>query len=93
LRTAQQRIAGVVFNTPVAFVGRPDDIVLAFLSGFEALSSQGRRRFRFFRREEEPLAASLVWLDEWFRENDVDRDAVRGQVTASPSLLPASEEE
>lgn len=84
LRAAQARIAGVVFDTPVAFVGRADNIMLAFLSGFEALSSQGRRRFHVFREGEGSLAVALAWLDEWFRENKVDRDAVRGQVTANP---------
>lgn len=92
LRVAQQRISGVVFNTPVAFVGRADSILIAFLSGFEALSSRGRRRFRFFRREEEPVAAALAWVDEWFEENNVDREAVRGRVTASPPLSDSFDE-
>lgn len=85
LSAAQSRMKGVVFDTPVAFVGRPDSILMAFLSGLEALSSQTRRRFRFFREGDDPIADASDWIDSWYELHGLDRDAIRGQITANPT--------
>ena len=82
---------GVVFDTPVAYLGRPDRIVSAFLSGLEALSSRRGHRFRFFSEEhyDDPLAAAVAWLDAWYVETGRDRAALRGKITTKVPDLPA----
>ncbi len=83
LRTVQGFMRGVVFDTPVAFVGPPDPIVRAFLSGLEALSSRRGHRFRFFQDDgrKDPLIAAVAWLDDWYVEQGRDRAALRGRIT------------
>jgi hypothetical protein len=90
LRTAQGFMRGVVFDTPVAFVGPPDPIVRAFLSGLEALSSRRGHRFRFFQDDEhnDPMLAATVWLDDWYAEQGRDRAALRGRITTQVPELP-----
>ncbi|NLF67194.1 MAG: hypothetical protein GX579_21610 [Chloroflexi bacterium] len=91
LRTVQGFMRGVVFDTPVAYLGRPDRIVSAFLSGLEALSSRRGHRFRFFSEEhyDDPLAAAVAWLDAWYVETGRDRAALRGKITTKVPDLPA----
>ena len=77
LRVAQVRLNGVVFDTPVAFVGSPDSIVITFLRGLEALTSRGRSRFGFFTNIEE----AVKWIDAWYLTHHKNREALRGQVS------------
>ena len=91
LRVAQQRMSGVVFDTPVAFVGNPDSILLAFLSILEGLSSRTRSRFAFFREGEDPIADAVAWVGAWYEQHGIDREARRGRITAAPTPPPASE--
>jgi hypothetical protein len=93
LRTVQGFMRGVVFDTPVAYLGRPDRIVSAFLSGLEALSSRRGNRFRYFREEDhaDPLAAAVAWLDAWYVETGRDRAALRGQITTKVPDLAAGD--
>lgn len=81
LNAANSRMRGVVFNTPVAFVGKPDTAFATFLSMLEAMSSKGSRRFSYFSNVDEAVA----WIDNWFVERHLDRNALRGQVTATPT--------
>ena len=74
LRAAQDRLNGVVFDVPVAFVGRPNGMLITFLKGLEALTSRGRARFSFFTSE----AEALDWLNGWWAMNGKDREALRG---------------
>jgi hypothetical protein len=91
LRTVQGFMRGVVFDTPVAYIGPPDRIVRAFLTGLEALSSRRDNRFRFFQAEEhdDPIAAAVAWLDAWYVQAGRDRAALRGQITTQVPDLPA----
>ena len=91
LRTVQGFMRGVVFDTPVAYLGRPDRVVSAFLSGLEALSSRRGHRFRFFSEEhyDDPLAAAIAWLDAWYVETGRDRAALRGKITTKVPDLSA----
>lgn len=93
LRTVQGFMRGVVFDTPVAYVGRPDRVVSAFLSGLEALSSRRGHRFRFFREDDydDPMAAAVAWLDRWYEETGRNRAALRGQITTQVPDLSAEE--
>ena len=91
LSAVQRHMDGVVFNTPVAFVGNPDSVLRAFISGLEALTSMGQRRIRFFRGDDEAMAEALKWIDEWFSSHDIERDQVRGQRTTNVPLPPDTE--
>jgi hypothetical protein len=87
LRVGQERLKGVTFDTPVAFVGSPDSIIVTFLRGIEALTSRGRRRFAFFDNPDE----AARWIDSWFVTHHKDRAALRGQITTNVeprNLLP-----
>jgi hypothetical protein len=82
LRIIQDSIKGVQFDTPVALVGNQDSIIVTFLRGLEALSSRGRSRFGFFSTVEE----GLDWIDSWFKANQKDRNALRGQISTKYGL-------
>ncbi|MFQ5434708.1 MAG: hypothetical protein ACE5FD_07510 [Anaerolineae bacterium] len=77
LRTIQQRLQGVRFDTPVAFVGNTESIFITFLRGLEALTSRGKSRFGFFTNIEEAVS----WIDAWYITHRKDREELRGQVT------------
>lgn len=77
LRAAQARLQGVVFDTPVAFVGNADSIIITFLRGVESLTSRGRSRFGFFT----DLDEAVRWIDAWYVDNHKDREALYGRVT------------
>jgi hypothetical protein len=79
LHTVQNRLNGVIFDAPVAFVGHTNSIFMTFLRGVEALTSRGRQRFAFFDTREEAKA----WIDAWFEEHDKDRDALYGRISAA----------
>jgi hypothetical protein len=81
LLVASQRMKGVVFDTPVAFVGNPGSIFLTFLTSLEALSSRGQKRFAFMDSVED----ALIWNDRWFVERKLDREAMIGLVTGNPT--------
>ncbi len=81
LLVASQRMKGVVFDTPVAFVGNPGNIFLTFLTSLEALSSRGQKRFAFFNRVEE----ALEWNNRWFDERGLDRQTLVGVITSNPT--------
>ena len=85
LSAAQSRMKGVVYDTPVAFLGEPDSLLMTFLSGLEALSSRARRRFHFFRGDEATVDDAVAWLDAWFESHPQERDELRGRITARPS--------
>jgi len=57
-------------------------IIVTFLRGLEALSSRGRSRFGFFSTIEE----GLDWIDSWYKANQKDRDALRGQISTKYGL-------
>jgi hypothetical protein len=78
LRMIQNRFKGLVFNTPTALVGSPDSLLVTFMRGFEALTSRGTSRFAFF----DNLPAAVAWLDNWFDDHNLNRETLRGQVTA-----------
>jgi hypothetical protein len=78
LRAAQARYKGLVFNTPSAFVGNPDSLLVTFLRGLEALTSRGTSRFSFF----DNLSEAVAWVDVWYDTHQLDRERLRGQVTA-----------
>jgi hypothetical protein len=82
LRIIQDSIKGVQFDTPVALVGNQDSIIVTFLRGLEALSSRGRSRFGFFSTVEE----CLYWIDSWYKSNQKDSDAMRGQISTKYGL-------
>jgi hypothetical protein len=77
LRAAQSRLQGIVFDTPVAFVGSADSIIITFLRGVESLTSRGRTRFGFFTDLDEAVA----WIDSWYTTHHKDRDSLHGLVT------------
>lgn len=81
LLVASQRMKGVVFDTPVAFVGNPGNVFLTFLISLEALSSQGQKRFAFFNEVPE----ALEWNNRWFEERGLDRQTLLGIVTGNPT--------
>lgn len=81
LRAAQGRYKGLVFNTPSAFVGSPDSLLVTFLRGLEALTSRGTSRFAFF----DNLPAAVVWIDDWYDSHNLNRQTLRGRVTAVPN--------
>jgi hypothetical protein len=93
LRTVQGFMRGVIFDTPVAFVGPPDPIVRAFLSGLEALSSRRGNRFRFFQDDEhqEPLVTAIAWLESWYEEQGRDRAALHGRISTEVPDVPDEE--
>lgn len=82
LNTASQRMKGVVYHTPVAFVGKPDTMLATFLAMLEAMSSKGARRFSYFSEVE----SAIEWIEGWFEEQGLDRAGLRGQITATPTL-------
>lgn len=90
LRTVQGFMRGVIFDTPVAFVGPSDPIVRAFLSGLEALTSRRGHRFRFFQDDEhnDPIEAATAWVDEWYQIQGRDRVSLRGRITTEVPELP-----
>ena len=75
LRIIQENLRGVQFETPVAFIGKPDSILITFLKGLEALTSRGNGRFAFFENMEE----AKKWIDSWYTTNRKERHALRGQ--------------
>ena len=77
LRVIQENLRGVQFETPVAFIGKPDSILITFLKGLEALTSRGNNRFSFFEDQNE----ALDWIDSWYKTNRRDRNALRGQIS------------
>ena len=77
LRVVQENLRGVQFETPVAFIGKPDSILITFLKGLEALTSRGNSRFAFFEHAEE----AKRWIDSWYTANRKDRISLRGQVS------------
>lgn len=81
LLVASQRMKGVVFDTPVAFVGNPGNIFMTFLISLEALSSRGHKRFAFFNTVDEALA----WLDQWYVDRKLDRQELVGVITGNPT--------
>jgi len=81
LLVASQRMKGVVFDTPVAFVGNPGSIFLTFLTSLEALSSRGQKRFAFF----DSVDDALAWNNRWFIERKLDRQTLVGRVTGNPT--------
>ena len=87
LRTAQNRSKGVVFNTPVAVLGKPGSLLMYFLTTLDALSSKGKSRFAFLSSVEE----AEKWIEDWFLANNLERSALVGQITATipePILKP-----
>jgi hypothetical protein len=78
LRAAQSRYKGLIFNTPSAFVGNPDSLLVTFLRGLEALTSRGTSRFGFF----DNLSDAIAWIDAWYDTRQLDRERLRGQLTA-----------
>ena len=88
LRAAQARYKGLVFNTPSAFVGNPDSLLVTFLRGLEALTSRGKSRFAFF----DNLAEAVKWVDGWYETHQLDRERLRGQLTAFGKAPRASEQ-
>lgn len=81
LLVATQRMKGVVFDTPVAFVGNPGNVFFTFLISLEALSSQGQKRFAFFN----DVPEALEWNNRWFDERRLERQALFGVVTGNPT--------
>ncbi|MCB8945296.1 MAG: hypothetical protein H6658_16235 [Ardenticatenaceae bacterium] len=79
LRIVQENLRGVQFETPVAFIGNPDSILITFLKGLEALTSRGNSRFSFFK----DLDEAQKWIDAWYVTNRKDRQALRGQVSTT----------
>jgi hypothetical protein len=82
LRAAQARYKGLVFNTPSAFVGNPDSLLVTFLRGLEALTSRGTSRFGFF----DNVSEAVAWVDAWYDNHQLDRERLRGQVTVKTSM-------
>lgn len=77
LRIIQENLRGVQFETPVAFIGKPDSILITFLKGLEALTSRGNSRFAFF----EDVSEAQNWIDSWYTTNRKDRTALKGQIS------------
>ena len=84
LRVVQENLRGVQFETPVAFVGSPDSIVMTFLKGLEALTSRGKSRFSFFESTEE----AKEWIEAWYTANRKDRNALMGQISTQYHYPP-----
>ena len=84
LRIIQENLRGVKFETPVAFIGKPDSILITFLKGLEALTSRNNSRFAFF----EDMAEARQWIDAWYTTNRKDRNALRGQVSTKYYFPP-----
>ncbi len=81
LLAASQRMKGVVFDTPVAFVGNPGTVFFTFLTSLEALSSRGPKRFAFFSSVDE----AVRWNNHWFVERKLDRQSLIGVITGNPT--------
>ena len=77
LRIIQENLRGVQFETPVAFIGKPDSILITFLKGLEALTSRGNSRFAFFENTDE----AKTWIESWYTTNRKDRNALRGRIS------------
>ena len=84
LRTIQENLRGVQFETPVAFIGNSDSILITFLKGLEALTSRSSSRFAFFENYDE----AKQWLDSWYTTNRKDRQALRGQISTNFHFPP-----
>ena len=84
LRAIQENLRGVQFETPVAFIGNSDSILITFLKGLEALTSRGNSRFAFFDNSDEASA----WIDAWYTTNRKDRQALRGQISTDFHFPP-----
>jgi hypothetical protein len=77
LRIIQENLRGVQFETPVAFIGKPDSILITFLKGLEALTSRVNSRFAFF----ENVNEAEKWIESWYTTNRKDRNALRGHIS------------
>jgi hypothetical protein len=88
LRVVQTRLSNLSFEAaPVALLGQPDSLLTTFMRGLEALTSRGQNRYKICTSR----AESLQWLDGWFAENNLERDALRGRVVAQYRPRPEND--
>jgi hypothetical protein len=79
LRVVQSRLSNLSFEAaPVALLGQPDSVLTTFMRGLEALTSRGHSRYKVCTSR----AEALQWLDDWFVQNNLDREALRGRIIA-----------